>query len=159
MGKSFSSLSRSDLESATAFDVGSYVGRIGPDYEIYLTLIVKNAFNGAYIIFKYNSNAGELFSLLHITEPAHIDFLKYQFTTIYAKETICSMFCTPGGAKSSILKVPNTDNSSSISTISGSSTSSSRSSLDMKSSKSLKNNGHSKKKTIVAPVPSVPFKP
>jgi hypothetical protein len=67
MGNSFSSFSRSDLESETAFDVGSYVGRIGPDYKIYQTLIVKNAFNGAYIIFKYNSNAEDLFSLLHIT--------------------------------------------------------------------------------------------
>jgi hypothetical protein len=40
MGNNFSSFSRSDLESATAFDVGPYVGRIGHDYKIYQTLIV-----------------------------------------------------------------------------------------------------------------------
>lgn len=90
MGNNFSSFSRSDLESATPFDVGSYVGRIGPEYKIYQTMIVKNAFNGAYIIFKFNSNVEDLFSLLHITERAHIDLLKYQFTTIYAKETSIS---------------------------------------------------------------------
>jgi hypothetical protein len=48
MGNHFSSFSRSDLEFATAFDVGSNVGQIGPGYKIYQTLIVKNAFNGAY---------------------------------------------------------------------------------------------------------------
>jgi hypothetical protein len=86
MGSAFGCISRTDLENASATEVGLYVGKIGPDYKKYQMLIVNNAFNGVYIIFKYTTKVDELFSLLCITDLAHIDLLKYKLFSIYENQ-------------------------------------------------------------------------
>jgi hypothetical protein len=82
MGNHLGSLRRSDLECATVFDVGQYVKGIGPDYEKYERFITGAAFDGGYILFKFESDKDSLFKLLGIIDLAHIDFLKYHLTII-----------------------------------------------------------------------------
>jgi hypothetical protein len=51
MGSAFGCITRTDLENASATDVGLCVGKFGPDYKKYQIQIVSNAFNGVYITF------------------------------------------------------------------------------------------------------------
>jgi hypothetical protein len=65
MGNAFGCLPLSDLEKASSSEVGLFVGKVGPEYNRYEKLIVRNAFNGAYIKFKYRSNVNDLTTYLH----------------------------------------------------------------------------------------------
>lgn len=88
---------RSDLESATVQQIGEYVANIGPEYKAYEISINDSGFTGDYLIFKIDA-IDSLFSLLCITNLAHIDYLKYLLTTVYNKKAnnSKSVFATPG---------------------------------------------------------------
>ena len=86
MGNDFS---RSDLQDATTNQIGLYVARIGQGYEKYEEKIIEAGLDGGYLIFKFDQ-LDSVFNLLGITNPTHIDILKYRLTKIYTNETSIS---------------------------------------------------------------------